>query len=340
MWKDNKTKDYKFVDNTIYGYFKMSGTKVLIHKFIGHYDEEGNPTKNKIQDLLFMETRDRHYAPEVYEDFTIYQMSDSDFELSQFGFFNIDTLFMDFHLNKHAEQIGRKLSSGDVLELVHMRDDMLEDREGAINAFYVVEDAKRSAEGYDARWLPHIWRVRVKKMDGSREYNDILENHEDGIENLMKQYHGAIDIDNAIVGEAENNVPSRGIESPYEHLYQFDGALPLPEEDQDIDLESIPRLRVFPMDAKNGDFIIRTDYEPNQLFKKIDGKWVLINIQNIMPKWTRGHDVQVAMVENNNTTTVSGYTRPERTYITRPVDIPIDDESLYKNDDDTGNEGL
>lgn len=323
MWKDHKSKDYVFVDNAIHSYFKVSGTKVLIHKFIGHYDENGEVKDTKIQDLLFMETRDRRYAPEIYEDYAVYQMSDSDFELSQFGFFNIDTLFIDFHLNKHVEQIGRKLSSGDVLELVHMRDDMLEGTEGAINAFYVVEDAKRSAEGYDARWLPHIWRVRVKKMDASREYNDIINNHEDGIENLMRQYNQSIDINNAIVGEAEEEVPSNKAYNDYEYLYQFDGAIPL--DDEELDLDKVPRMRVFPVDAVNGDYIIRTDYEPNQLFQKVDGVWKLVNIQNILPKWTRGHDVQTNMVENHNVTEVDGERRSERTYISRPVDLPTDD---------------
>ena len=57
-----------------------------------------------------MENRDRHYSPEIFEEYAIYTMNDSDFELSQFGFFNIDTIFIDFHLNEHVEHIGRKNS--------------------------------------------------------------------------------------------------------------------------------------------------------------------------------------------------------------------------------------
>ena len=120
MWSDNKTKDFKFVDRMLSSYFHTSGTKVLVHKLIGHYDEDGNVVKKKIQDLLFMENRDRHYSPEIYEQYAVYTMSDSDFELSQFGFFNIDTIFIDFHLTEHVKDIGRKIASGDVIELVQI----------------------------------------------------------------------------------------------------------------------------------------------------------------------------------------------------------------------------
>lgn len=322
MWSDAKNKDYKFVDKMLSSYFRTTGTKVLVHKLIGHYNEDGSINKSKIQDLLFMENRDRHYSPEIFEEYAIYTMNDSDFELSQFGFFNIDTIFIDFHLNEHVEHIGRKIATGDVLELVHLRDDMLEDREGAINAYYVVEDAKRSAEGYDAKWLPHIWRVRVKKMEGSKEYNDILENSEDGIENLMSQYNKLLESNEAIVAEAEKEVPSNDPTNDFEYDYRFDGAI---EPPADLDIESLRKVTVFPADATEGEFVIRTDYQPQQVFKRDGKKWVLVNIQTLLRKWTRGHEVEVGFVNNDNTTEVNDETRSERTYITNPVQLPLDD---------------
>lgn len=322
MWADRKSNDYKFVDRILSNYFETSGTKMLIHKFVGHYDEDGNVNKNKVQDLLFMESRDRHYAKEIYEMYGIYQMSDSDFELSQFGFFNIDTMFLDFHLNYHVEQLGRKLSSGDVIELVHLRDDMLESDEGAMNAYFVVEDAKRSAEGYDARWLPHIWRVRVKKMSNSREYNDVMENSETGLEQLMGQYRRLQEVNQGLVDEAEEEVPFANATNDYEYRPELDGAI---EVDDDLDIETIPKGGIFPEDAVSGDYFIRTDYEPMQLFKRVDSKWVLVNLEDINTKWTRGHAVQDHFVDNDRKTEVDGEVRAERTYITKPLDLPVDD---------------
>lgn len=324
LWSDNKTKDYKFVDRIVQQYFNVSGTKVYIHKLVGHYDDNGEAVDNKIQDLLFMENRDRKYSAEVYCEYAIYDMSDYDFDLSVFGFMAVDTLFMDFHLNGHAENIGRKLAAGDVLELVHLRDDMLEGKEGAINSFFVVEDGKRNADGYDARWLPHVWRVRIKKMTGGKEYNDILENHVDGIENLMAQYEHMISIDDAVNKEAEANVPSNSTSNDYEYNYRYDGAL---EPEPNINIEDLRKVTVFPADAQDGEYVIRTDYEPMQVFKYTDGKWVLVNIQNLLKKWVRGHEYTTTFTENSNTTKVDNEIRPEKTYITRPVDIPIDDDN-------------
>ena len=47
----------------------------------------------------------------------MYQVSDNDFDLSQFGLFlQTGTLFMTFHINDMIETIGRRIMNGDVLE--------------------------------------------------------------------------------------------------------------------------------------------------------------------------------------------------------------------------------
>ena len=47
--------------------------------------------------------------------------------------------------------------AGDVIELPHLRDDLLlDERKDAINRFYVVTDASRPSEGFDPNWWPHI----------------------------------------------------------------------------------------------------------------------------------------------------------------------------------------
>ena len=83
---------------------------------------------NNIQDLLFLENRDRKYDPDVYDMRGVYQVQDSDFDLTQFGaFLSNDTIYMTFHLNDMIDIMGRKLMSGDVLELPHQRDDTMLD---------------------------------------------------------------------------------------------------------------------------------------------------------------------------------------------------------------------
>jgi hypothetical protein len=59
----------------------------------------------------------------VYNLRGIYQVSDNDFDLSQFGIqLANDTIFIVFHLNRMVEYLGRRLMIGDVLELEHLKD--------------------------------------------------------------------------------------------------------------------------------------------------------------------------------------------------------------------------
>ena len=173
-----KTDDYRFTDRTISEFFNASGTGVYVHLYLGTYGQDGEPDKpiTEIQDVVLQENRDRKYSKEVYELRGSYNVQDTDFDLRQFGLFLTgDTLFIEFHLNDMLKLLGRKLISGDVIELPHLRDDALLDEGKAINKFYVVEDASRATSGYSSTWLPHIWRIKVSPLVNSQEYSDILD---------------------------------------------------------------------------------------------------------------------------------------------------------------------
>lgn len=328
LWHNRKSHDFEFQDNAIGEYFEISGTQVYVHRYVGSVDEDGNVLENsKIQDLLFMESRDRKYDKDIVEMWGIYQISDNDFELSQFGFFQADTLYLDFHINSMVECIGRKLSAGDVLELSHLRDDLLEGDEGAINAYFVVEEGRRSAEGYGPTWLPHVWRVRVKKIFDSREYSDILgniaENDEHGdLLDIISNHNRLVTINEASVAEAEEEVPYNEYSEDYIYRPELDGAETLPSG---IDLNEIPRTTTFPVDAEDGVYIIRIDYKPAQIFVKVEGKWKLVD-QKVYRDWTPGHEHHATFIENDKTF-VDGErgTRQEQTYISNPLKPKVDD---------------
>ena len=63
-----------------------------------------NQSEQNIQDLLFLENRDRKYDPDIYVMRGVYNISDIDFNLSQFGLFlQNDTIFITFHITfKHV----------------------------------------------------------------------------------------------------------------------------------------------------------------------------------------------------------------------------------------------
>lgn len=322
LWKDNKTNDYKYADRIINQFFFVSGTKILIHRYDGTYDDKGNPVDGvKVQDLLFMETRDRRYSQDVFEIMTIYEMSDDDFELSQFGFMESNTLYMDFHLNEMVDRIGRKLSSGDVLEVLHLRDDLLEGQEGAINTFYVVEDARRPVTGFNNNWLPHMWRVRVKKMLDSTQFTDITDNMENG--DLISILGNLEEANQQVLDEAEENVPYNEATLDYVYDSRFDGAIIPPD---DLDISNVHSGIIFPEDAEDGEYFIREDYHPHQLFRydEENQKWSIVDLT--VKNWTGPHEYTESFVENEEENCVNGEKRKEHSYITDPLGLKDDDE--------------
>lgn len=200
LYRPQKGNDYKFIDKAAWEMFQVGGVDVLIHKYIGPggtttaaNSTPTNPyyetnSELHIQDLLFLENRDRKYDPDIYVLRGVYNIQDIDFNLSQFGLFlQNDTIFISFHINDTVEKLGRKISSGDVIELPHLKDDYaLNDLTYALKRFFVIEEVSRTAEGYSATWYPHLYRAKCKPIVDSQEFKQIL----DGVANT-DAYQGA-----------------------------------------------------------------------------------------------------------------------------------------------------
>ena len=133
LYKPERGLDYKFIDRQVSEMFQAGGTDVFWHKYLGANTTEENATADQphyadtavtnIQDLLFLENRDRSYDTEIYRIRGLYNVQNIDFNLSQFGLFiDNDTLYMTVHINDFIKYVGRKPISGDVLELPHLRD--------------------------------------------------------------------------------------------------------------------------------------------------------------------------------------------------------------------------
>lgn len=188
LYRPNRTNDYQFFDRTISEMFTVGGMDMYVHKYMGPstgdagdadatlpvYDQS-NPLF--IEDLLLLENRDRKYDQDVYVMRGVYRQQDIDFNLSQFGLFlNNDTLFISFHYNNMIDSFGRKLMSGDVLELPNLTDyhPLNTALNKALPRYYVIQEANFGSEGFSQTWLPHIWRVKATPLVNAQEYNDIL----------------------------------------------------------------------------------------------------------------------------------------------------------------------
>ena len=260
LYKPERGNDYHFLDRQIQEMFTVGGTDINIHKYLG----AKNPStvestadqprydavkETNIQDLLFLENRDRKYDPDVYTMRAVYNVQDIDFDLSQFGLFlSNDTLFMTIHINSSVKTLGRKIMSGDVIELPHLTDEYaLNDYDVALKRFYVVEDVNRAAEGFSQTWYPHLYRLKLKQIYDTQEYKEILdlpasENSDSTLRDVLSTYEKEMQINRAVVAQAELDAPKSGFD--ISHFYTVakndDGSVALQTADQeDLDASMI-----------------------------------------------------------------------------------------------------
>jgi hypothetical protein len=187
LWKEKKTNDYRFFDRTISEMFTVGATDLYIHKYIGSNNPSNSqdftlphyPTDDvtNIQDLLFLENRDRKYDPNIYRLRGHYNVANLDFDLSQFGLFlTNDIIYVTVHYNDMIDVIGRKLMVGDVFELPHLTDwhPLNESIPIGLRRYYQITDANYASEGFSQTWWPHLWRIKCEPLVDSQEFADIL----------------------------------------------------------------------------------------------------------------------------------------------------------------------
>tara|TARA_B100001093_G_scaffold381955_1_gene367516 strand:- start:117 stop:1298 length:1182 start_codon:yes stop_codon:yes gene_type:complete len=233
LWKDGAhTNDYRFFDRRIKEMFTAGGTGINVHKYLGiqnqgQSDDPSQPNYVEpdplgIQDFLFLENRDRKYDQDIYSLRGIYSVTDTDFDLSQFGLFLAnDTLFITLHENDMLNNLGRKLMPGDVIELPHLTDFSALDEsvELSLKRYYVVQEGSRPSEGFSPTWWSHLWRIKCGPLVDAQEYKDILDlvqQDKDGndttntLRDLLSTYNKELEITNKIVQSAEKEVPESG----------------------------------------------------------------------------------------------------------------------------------
>ena len=241
LYKPEKGNDYTFLDKTVVEMFTVGGTDVFVHKYLGprnpteaestaaqpHY--AGGVKETNIQDMLFLENRDRKYDQNIYSLRGIYNVQDIDFDMSQFGLFlQNDTLFMTIPITTSVKTLGRKVMPGDVFELPHLKDEYaLNDFNVALKRFYVVEDVNRAAEGFSQTWYPHLYRVKLKQIYDSQEFKDILDKDAGAgtgqtLRDVLSTYEKEMQINNAVVAQAEADAPKSGYDTKSFYTLQTD----------------------------------------------------------------------------------------------------------------------
>jgi len=240
LYKPEKGNDYTFLDKTVVEMFTVGGTDVFVHKYLGPRNpDEADATaaqprydavkETNIQDMLFLENRDRKYDQDVYSIRGIYNVQDIDFDMSQFGLFlQNDTLFMTIPITTSVKTLGRKVMPGDVFELPHLKDEYaLNDFNVALKRFYVVEDVNRAAEGFSQTWYPHLYRVKLKQIYDSQEFKEILDKDAGAgtgqtLRDVLSTYEKEMQINNAVIAQAEADSPKSGYDIAHFYTLQVD----------------------------------------------------------------------------------------------------------------------
>ena len=311
--------------------FTVGGTDLHFHKYLGPYDQgdtnkdgDATPTQPQysgdtlnertIQDLLFLENRDRKYDSDIYTIRGIYNVQDMDFNLSQFGMFlQNDTLFLTVHLNDSVERLGRKPMSGDVIEFPHMKEDYSLDESIpiALKRYYVIEDVNRAAEGFSQTWWPHLLRLKMKSLVDSQEYRDILGDATDtgSLASYMSTYNKEKTISDQVLAQAEADAPKSGFNYKQYYVAPIDERGNIRTENvntasQRASSSSTVNATIdtpasshygFYLDGDGvapngnpagfgisfptagvdkGDYFLRTDYLPNRLFRYDGNRWI------------------------------------------------------------------
>ncbi len=332
IFKPEKGNDYKFFDRNIKEMFTVGGTDLHFHKYLGPYDQ-GNTNKDgpatptqpqysgdslnerTIQDLLFLENRDRKYSQDIYIIRGIYNVQDMDFNLSQFGMFlQNDTLFLTVHLNDVVERLGRKPMSGDVIEFPHMKEDYSLDESIpiALKRYYVVEDVNRAAEGFSQTWWPHLLRLKMKSLVDAQEFRDIIGDAttEGSMADYMSTYNREKTINDQIVANAEQDAPKSGFNYKQYYVAPIDERGNIRTDNVNttdrvssdkpvnavIDTPAASHYGFyldgdgvapnghpagfgisFPTsNIDKGDYFLRTDYLPNRLFRYDGNRWIKV----------------------------------------------------------------
>lgn len=242
MWKGHKSADYNTIDRMIGEQIRIGGVDAWLYTYqnptaiptddITKLNTSTElPTLSSIGDVVFGENAYRKYNLEAITIPIVYNILDATPDLKSVGlWFQSSTMDITLHYNTMMQYVGRKIIPGDVLELPNLRDTDVLDRDVGLNKFYVVVDAFRTADGYSATWLHHLYKLKVKPLTDSPEFSDLFDkdknkmpdnpddpNNGRGDDDSNSNYDKEMDIMNAILNQADNEMPY--IHWTNEHIY-------------------------------------------------------------------------------------------------------------------------
>ena len=228
--------------------------------------------------------------------------------------------------------LGRKIMAGDVIEFPNLTDDYadISDVQMSLKRYYVVSDCSWPGEGFSPLWYPHMWRAKLSPLVDSQEYKDILTNIKQGntntpIVDILSQYGKYMGINDAVVEQAEADVPASGYD--VSKLFTVNKKEDKPAKELNLPIETIGTPRVsgyedyltgdglapnglpvtsgvsFPGEPEFGAYHLRVDYLPNRLFRFDGYRWIKVEdaVRTSLSHGESNTSLKSTFVNNSNT---------------------------------------
>ena len=127
---------------------------------------------DNIQDIFFLENRDRDYA-QVSETIRCqYTPFDPLGDMGKFGFNILDQYAFTCSFSSMVEKLGRPIIIGDILEVCP--EAAYDQNMNVVKKYLEVTDAGWSSEGYSPGWTPLIYRFMGQQLIPGQEHRDII----------------------------------------------------------------------------------------------------------------------------------------------------------------------
>ena len=170
-----------------------------------------------------------------------------------------------------------------------------------------------------------MWRCKLGPISDSQEYRDIIGygDEEDDLRNVISTYKDEIDISDAIVQQAENNVPHDPYYAAGAHLFVDENAKGKPFigtiEGAPNGAQLLGSGITFPLASSDGDYFLRTDFNPSRIFKKSGNRWVKI-ADDTKRVFSSANRILDGFINNTTqTTNTDGTVTDERTNLSKVV---------------------
>ena len=127
---------------------------------------------DNVQDIFFLENRDRDYAQASETIRCQYTPFDPLGDMGKFGFNILDQYAFTCAFSSMVEKLGRPIIIGDILEVCP--EAAYDQNMNIVKKYLEVTDAGWSAEGYSPGWTPLIYRFTAQQLIPSQEHRDII----------------------------------------------------------------------------------------------------------------------------------------------------------------------